>query len=232
MATNRKTKTLTEIKGYLKLNPVELKPKQIEYFNTIKESTLTVCHGPAGTSKTFVFCYSAIQLLVNNKIDRIILTKPIKESGENLGFLPGTVEEKIEPFIRSYITNFEKIIGEYNTKLLISEGKIVAEPLAYMRGSTYDNALMALDEAQNSSLSQLMLWITRIGKETKAVMMGDTSQYDIREKDAKLMDFIKMVRGVKDVSMYEFNKEDIVRNKFLIEIVDRYEKYRSENNVN
>lgn len=228
MSTSKKPKTLTMIKTEMKQSNIVLNPKQTEYFKTIKDSTLTICHGPAGTSKTFVFCYSALQLLLNGDIDRIILTKPIKESGENLGFLPGTVEEKIEPFIMSYLTNFYKIIGEGNTKLLMAEKKIIAEPLAYMRGSTYDNALMALDEAQNSSLSQLMLWITRIGKDTKAVMMGDTSQYDIREKDAKFSDFIKMVRGVTDVSMFEFNKEDIVRNKFLIEIVDRYEKYRSE----
>jgi phosphate starvation-inducible PhoH-like protein len=224
LASNEKI--TTSLKKALQGNGVVLKPKQKEYNKTIKNNILTVCHGPAGTSKTFLFCYTALHMLAEKKIEKIILTKPIQESGENLGHLPGTVEEKVEPFMKSYISNFEKIVDKFIIDQLITQEYIIVEPLAYMRGSTYDNSLMALDEAQNSSFKQLMLWVTRIGKDSKAVMMGDTSQYDIKEKDAKFTNFIEMVGDVKDVSQFMFTKEDIVRNKFLIDIVDRYEKYK------
>jgi phosphate starvation-inducible PhoH-like protein len=97
-----------------------------------------------------------------------------------------------------------------------------------MRGSTYDNCIMLLDECQNASIKQLMLWITRLGTDSRAVMMGDTSQYDVRKKDSGYNDFIKMVGGMQDLNLFEFTNEDIVRNKFLIEIANRYDKYRSE----
>jgi phosphate starvation-inducible protein PhoH len=97
-----------------------------------------------------------------------------------------------------------------------------------MRGSTYDNCIMLLDECQNASIKQLMLWVTRLGKDSKAVMMGDTSQYDVRKRDSGYNDFIKMVDGMTDLCMFEFNNSDIVRNKFLVEIANRYDKYRSE----
>jgi phosphate starvation-inducible PhoH-like protein len=100
-----------------------------------------------------------------------------------------------------------------------------------MRGSTYDNCIMLLDESQNSSIKQLMLWVTRLGKDSKAVMMGDTSQYDVRKKDSGYNDFIKMVGGMNDICLFEFNNEDIVRNKFLVEIANRYDKYRSEQDI-
>ena len=106
--------------------------------------------------------------------------------------------------------------------------EIVFEPLAYMRGSTYDNCIMLLDECQNASIKQLMLWATRLGKDSKAVMMGDTSQYDVKKKDSGYVDFIDMTDGMNDLFMFEFKNEDIVRNKFLIELTNRYDKYRSE----
>jgi phosphate starvation-inducible PhoH-like protein len=112
--------------------------------------------------------------------------------------------------------------------MLFATEEIVFEPLAYMRGSTYDNCIMLLDECQNASIKQLMLWVTRLGKDSKAVMMGDTSQYDVRKKDSGYNDFIGMVAGMEELCMFEFNNTDIVRNKFLIQIADRYDKYRSE----
>jgi phosphate starvation-inducible protein PhoH len=178
------------------------------------------------THNTFMACYSALYLLANKEVERIILTKPIKESGEELGFLPGTVAEKVEPFMKSYISNFEKIIGPQATSFLLSTGEITIEPLAYMRGSTYDWSVMLLDEAQNSTLTQLMLWSTRLGKESRMVLMGDTSQYDVREKDSGLRTFIDMTDGMDGLLNFEFSNQDIVRNKFLIELTDRYDKHR------
>jgi phosphate starvation-inducible PhoH-like protein len=207
---------------------VHLTEKQNNLYKGIRNNILTVVHGPAGTSKTYTTCYAALALLADKKIERIIITKPIQESGENLGFLPGSMEDKLHPYKQSYYTTFCKIIGKPTTDMLFSTEEIIFEPLAYMRGSTYDNSLMLLDECQNASIKQLMLWITRLGKDSKAVMMGDTSQYDVRKKDSGYNDFIKLVDGMKDLNLFEFTNEDIVRNKFLVEIANRYDKYRSE----
>jgi phosphate starvation-inducible PhoH-like protein len=208
---------------------IELTPKQTELYKGIRHNTLTVCQGPAGTSKTFTACYTALALLADQKIDKIILTKPIQESGENLGFLPGTKEEKVDPFMQSYSSNFEKIIGKAVYQWLVSRGDIVVEPLAYMRGTTYDYSIMILDEAQNCTMTQLMLWVTRLGKDSKAIMMGDVSQYDIKKRDSKFLEFIDLISDVEQVNNFKFGAEDIVRNKFLIDIVNKYEKWKSEN---
>lgn len=207
---------------------VHLSDKQRELYKGIRNNILTVVHGPAGTSKTFSTCYTALALLADKKIEKIIITKPIQESGENLGSLPGNVDEKIDPYKQSYYTTFCKILGKQTVDFLFSTEEIKFEPLAYMRGSTYDNCIMLLDECQNASIKQLMLWVTRLGNESKAVMMGDTSQYDVRKRDSGYNDFIKMVDGMNDLFLFEFNNEDIVRNKFLIEIANRYDKYRSD----
>ena len=207
---------------------VELSPKQHELYKLIRNDVFTIIQGPAGTSKTFTTCYTSLCLLAEKKIEKIIITKPIQESGENLGFLPGDVDEKTAPFMRSYMTNFEKIIGRQITEFLKSSGFICVEPLAYMRGVTYDNAIILLDEAQNATMEQLMLWITRLGKNSKAVLMGDLSQFDIKKKDLRFLDFIKMVSGVKGQNTFEFNANDIVRHEMLIEIVNRYEEYKSK----
>ncbi len=222
----RKKNSLTK-EEFQKSN-VHLSDKQRELYKGIRNNILTVVHGPAGTSKTYTTCYTALALLADKKIERIIITKPIQESGENLGALPGNVAEKTDPYKQSYYTTFCKILGKGTVDFLFSTEEIVFEPLAYMRGSTYDNCIMLLDECQNASIKQLMLWVTRLGKDSKAVMMGDTSQYDVRKKDSGYNDFIKMVHGMNELCLFEFSNEDIVRNKFLIEIANRYDKYRSE----
>jgi len=210
---------------------IQLTPKQHEFYKGIRNNILTVCQGPAGTSKTFTSCYTALALLADKKIEQIVLTKPIQESGENLGFLPGTKDEKTDPYMKSYFSNFEKIIGKQSFEFMRSNGEIIVEPLAYMRGTTYDNAIMLLDESQNCTMAQLMLWVTRLGDNSKAVMMGDISQYDIKKKDSRFIDFIDMIDGLENNFRFRFAAEDIVRNKFLIDIVNRYEKYKSENNL-
>ena len=216
-------------KQELEKNGIQLSPRQHELYKGIRNNTLSVIHGPAGTSKTFTSCYTALALLADKKIDKIIITKPVQESGENIGFLPGSLDEKLFPYKQSYYTNFCKIIGRANTDFLFSSEDIIFEPLAYMRGSTYDNCLMMLDEAQNASIKQLMLWSTRLGNESKAVMMGDTSQYDVKKRDSGYTDFIDMIDGMDNLFLFQFQNEDIVRNKFLIELANRYDKYRSEN---
>ena len=212
---------------------VEILPKNIrqeDYLALLEDQRKSIVFavGPAGTGKTLLACMHAIRELKAGRIEKIIITKPIQESGENLGFLPGSMEDKLHPYKQSYYTTFCKILGRATVDMLFATEEIVFEPLAYMRGSTYDNCIMLLDECQNASIKQLMLWVTRLGKDSKAVMMGDTSQYDVRKKDSGYNDFIKMVDGMNDLCLFEFNNEDIVRNKFLIQIANRYDKYRSE----
>ncbi len=210
---------------------VSLTPKQHDLYKGIRNSILSVVHGPAGTSKTYTTCYTALALLADKKVEKIIITKPIQESGENLGFLPGDLKEKLDPYKQSYYTTFCKIVGKQTTDFLFASEDIVFEPLAYMRGSTYDNCVMLLDECQNANIKQLMLWVTRLGKESRAIMMGDTSQYDVKKRDSGYNDFIRIVDGMNDLFLFEFGNEDIVRNKFLVEIANRYDKYRSEKDI-
>ena len=209
-------------------NNVELSPKQLQLFKSIRNNILTVVHGPAGTSKTFSTCYTALSLLADKKIEQIIITKPTVESGHPLGLLPGDVKDKIDPYVKSYYSNFCKILDQKMIDGLFSSEEIIFEPLAYMRGTTFDNCVMLLDECQNSNLPTLMLWATRLGKDSKAVMMGDTSQYDVKRRDSGYLDFIDMTSGMQDLTEFKFSNEDIVRNKFLIDLTNRYDKFRSE----
>lgn len=210
---------------------VRLSDKQTLLHKGIRNNILSIVHGPAGTSKTFTSCYTSLSLLADKKIERIVITKPIRESGEELGLLPGTVLEKIDPYKQSYYTNFCKILDKQTIDWMFASGEIIFEPLAYMRGSTYDNCIMLLDECQNATMAQLMLWSTRLGTNSKGVMMGDTSQYDLKKKDSGYIDFINMTTNMPDLFTFKFSNDDIVRNKFLIELANRYDKYRSEKDI-
>jgi len=169
-------------------------------------------------------------MLEAKEIEKVILCKPIQEAGEKLGFLPGEVDEKIAPYIQSYKSNIEKIIGPEKTKIMFEKKIFDFEPLAYMRGNTYDNALMILDEAQNADYKQLMLFVTRMGKDSKVVVAGDVSQHDIIKSKVSLPSFMDMLRGIKGVGFHVFGEKDIVRAKILQEIVNKYDKWKADNN--
>jgi phosphate starvation-inducible PhoH-like protein len=209
---------------------VELTPKQHELYKLIRNNIFTIARGPAGSAKTFVACYTALGLLADKKIEKIIITKPIVESGETIGILPGDLSQKTDVYMKSYISTFQKILGKFLSDTLFASGIIEINFLAYMRGDTFDNSIMILDECQNVKMSQLMLWITRLGKDSKAIMCGDVSQYDIDHRDAKFLQFIKFCDGMNGVADFEFGREDIVRNKFLVELTDRYEKWKYTTN--
>lgn len=219
-------------KAHLKATDIKnviLRQSQKEYQQTIEDNDITLCFGPAGSSKTFTAVYSALKLYAEKKIDKIILTKPIQESGEKLGFLPGSVEEKIDPFMESFINNATKMIDSQALGFLISTNVIEFRPLAYMRGATFDRSIMILDEAQNCDFRQLMLFITRMGQESKVVVTGDVSQYDINKNKVALPEFIKLIEDVKGVGKHIFTEKDIVRSKILQDIVKRYEKWKNDN---
>lgn len=212
------------------LKGVGLRKSQQQYVNTIEKNEVTFCYGPAGTSKTFTACYVALKMLEAKEIKQIILCKPIQEAGEKLGFLPGEVDEKVAPYIKSYKSNIEKIIGAEKTKILFEKNIFKFEPLAYMRGNTYDDSLMILDEAQNADFKQLMLFVTRMGSNSKVVVAGDVSQHDIAKSRVSLPSFMEMIKSVKGVGIHIFNETDIVRAKILQDIVKKYDKWRDENN--
>ena len=215
----------------LDLVGVQLKPSQYDYFEKIKKNEITFCSGPAGTSKTFTACYTSLWLLATKAVSKIILCKPIQESGEKLGFLPGDIADKVDPYMQSYISNFKKIVGDELTEGLISSGAIEFKPLAFMRGDTFDDSFMILDEAQNAPWNALILFITRMGKNSKVLVSGDISQYDIAKDKVTFHKFIEMYKPVHGVGVHEFGIKDIVRAKILQEIVNIYDKWKADNNL-
>jgi phosphate starvation-inducible PhoH-like protein len=204
----------------------------LTFFKTIKDNFLTVCTGPAGTAKTFVACYAALDLLREGAHKKIILARPAVESGENLGFLPGTIEEKIAPYMKGYVSNMKKIIDNDKLKAIMAADLITMEPLAFMRSETFDDTILILDEAQNADLRQLMLVVTRMGRNSRIIICGDVTQWDIKNRRKDLLVFgEKISKGVNSCSTFEFTRADIVRNPILIELTDNYEKYKEENGI-
>jgi len=227
MKNNKKTSIKKD-----ELQRITLTEHQVKLFKTIRNNTITFVQGPAGTAKTFTACYTALWLLTEKKIDKIILVKPIQESGsEKLGFLPGDKDDKVEPYLESFYNNFEKIIGKSAINFMLDTGEIEFKPLAYMRGATFDNAMIFIDEAQNMDYKAITLAITRLGFESKMVIAGDISQYDIKKNSVAMPTFIKLIEDIEGVANFTFTKEDIMRNKMLIEITDRYEKWKYDNNL-
>ncbi len=213
------------------LSEIQLRDKQRELINIMDNSDVVVVTGPAGTSKTFIDSYYAIRSLRDHLYEKVIFTKPVQEAGEKLGALPGDVESKIDPYYESFRISMLKMIKQENLEKLLEKNYIEFRPLAYMRGATFDNTLMILDEAQNADIRQLMLFITRMGLDSKVIISGDVHQYDIRNYHVAFPFFVEMVSDIEGVSVFGFTREDIVRNKILIEITERYERLKAENKL-
>lgn len=199
--------------------------KQQSFKETIKDNIITFATGVAGTAKTFTAMHTALELLFTD-FRKLIITKPLQESGEKIGFLPGEIEDKIKPYAVSYMNTLEKILSFEDAVRMEQERIIRFEPLAYLRGVTFENSIMILDEAQNATIEQLILFITRLGTDSKMIIIGDTTQTDIGKSRSGLHQIIKVTENVPGVGFFAFSEEDIIRHPILTQILKNYQAYR------
>jgi len=192
----------------------------------IKENTLVFAIGPAGTGKTYLAMAMAVVALKNKEIERIILTRPAVEAGENLGFLPGDLQNKVDPYLRPLYDALYEFLGGEGFARLSERGVIEVAPLAYMRGRTLSDAFIVLDEAQNCTEEQMKMFLTRFGENSKIVVTGDITQIDLpKEKKSGLKQCIAVLEGVEGVSIQYLTHKDVVRHPLVQNIVRAYEKY-------
>jgi phosphate starvation-inducible PhoH-like protein len=202
---------------------------QKEYLKAIKQNDLVFAVGPAGTGKTYVAVMHAIQALKVGKIKKLILTRPAVEAGENLGFLPGDLKEKIDPYLRPLYDALYEALGIKATEELIEKGVIEIAPLAYMRGRTLENAYVILDEAQNTKANQMKLFLTRLGFNSKMVVTGDITQIDLKEKEVSgLVHALKLLDDIDGIFIVRFSKIDVIRHPLVQKVLEKYEEYESK----
>ena len=216
----------------LTMNGRALRPKtlgQKKYVDSIRKNTIVFGVGPAGTGKTYLAMAMAITAFKNNEVNRIILTRPAIEAGENLGFLPGDLQQKVDPYLRPLYDALYEIMGAENFARNMEKGAIEVAPLAYMRGRTLDNSFIVLDEAQNTTPEQMKMFLTRIGYGSKAVVTGDTTQIDLpRGKNSGLIESTKILKNIEDISICNLTNKDVVRHPLVQKIIAAYEKFEQK----
>lgn len=209
-------------------NGKPIRPKNIgqsRYISAIRKSDVVFGIGPAGTGKTYLAIVMAIAALKKGEVQRIILTRPAVEAGESLGFLPGDLKEKVDPYLRPMYDALHQIFGVEHTNRLLDRGVIEIAPLAYMRGRTLDDAFVILDEAQNTTIAQMKMFLTRLGFNSKMVVNGDTSQIDLpKGQMSGLMHAERTLRTIKRIRFVNFESADVVRHPVVAEIIEAYEK--------
>ena len=194
---------------------------QFKYIETIENSTITFGIGPAGTGKTFLAVASAVKMYTDEKIKKIVLTRPAVEAGERLGSLPGDLSQKIDPYLVPLFDSLEYFFGNETLQYLIEKRNIEIVPLAYMRGRTLNNACIILDEAQNATVSQIKMFLTRLGEDSKMIITGDETQIDLHNRDfSGLKKTRKSLSNIEEISVVEFKNSDIVRNKIVSKILE------------
>lgn len=203
-------------------------PGQREYVRQMRKSDIVFAIGPAGTGKTYLAVAMAVAALKNREITKIILARPAVEAGESLGFLPGDLKEKVDPYLRPLYDALDDMITADKLKTYIERRVIEVVPLAYMRGRTLNNAFVILDEAQNASSMQMKMFLTRLGTNSKAVITGDITQIDLPVKMISgLVQIQDVLQDIPGVSFCYFDKNDVVRHKLVKDIIDAYEKYHN-----
>jgi phosphate starvation-inducible PhoH-like protein len=204
-----------------------LSPKQKEYITMMGKKDLVVAIGPAGTGKTFLACVEAVKALNRGEFERVILTRPVVEAGEKLGFLPGDLYEKVNPYLKPLYDAFHTLLGPTKFQRYRKDGIIEIVPLAYMRGRTLDDAMIILDEAQNTSSGQMQMFLTRLGFNSRAIVTGDVTQVDLEKNQVSgLIEIQEVLKDIKDVGFVYFSKADVVRHKLVKEIIDAYYKFK------
>lgn len=194
------------------------------YINAMKRNDLVFGIGPAGTGKTFLAVVYAAKQLRKGSVKRIVLTRPAVEAGESLGFLPGDLKEKVDPYLRPLYDGLNTVLGREQTQRLIERGVIEIAPLAYMRGRTLDDAFVILDEAQNTTHAQMKMFLTRLGFGSKMVVTGDQTQIDLpKGVKSGLKEAVKKLSGVSDISIMKMDQSDVVRHPLVSKIINRYE---------
>lgn len=230
MTLSRDTHQLEHLDGEILLATYKgklIKPRtkgQSLYCKTIEKNTLTFGVGPAGTGKTFLAVTMAARAFRNKEVSRIIITRPAIEAGEKLGFLPGDLQDKVDPYLRPLYDALGDIFGSESYTRLKERGVIEVAPLAYMRGRTLDNCFIILDEAQNTSKEQMKMFLTRFGAESKVVVNGDITQIDLPPGQISgLKHALEILKDVEDIAMVSFGLEDVVRHRLVKKILARYE---------
>jgi phosphate starvation-inducible PhoH-like protein len=205
-------------------------PRQAEYLQHMRTSDITFCVGPAGTGKTFLAVAAAVDALERDAVKRIILTRPAVEAGEKLGFLPGDLAQKVDPYLRPLYDALYDLMGYDKVNRSFERGAIEIAPLAFMRGRTLNGAFVILDEAQNTTPEQMKMFLTRIGFGSKAVVTGDVTQIDLAKGQASgLVEARNVLAGVRGIAITEFRSEDVVRHPLVQAIVDAYERHGRKN---
>ena len=198
---------------------------QLRYINSIKHNDIVFGIGPAGSGKTYLAVIYAVWQLKNHKIKKIILTRPAVEAGENLGFLPGDLKEKIDPYLRPLYDALYEMLGKENTEKYIEKGIIEIAPLAYMRGRTLEDAFIILDEAQNTTTMQMKMFLTRLGFNSKMVITGDITQIDLRNNVKSGLEQVKnILQDIEEIKFVTMTTSDVCRHPLVQKIIDAYEK--------
>ncbi|PIC73199.1 phosphate starvation-inducible protein PhoH [Sporosarcina sp. P26b] len=203
---------------------------QREYVQAIRSRDLVFCIGPAGTGKTYLAVVMAVQAMKTGSVKRIVLTRPAVEAGESLGFLPGDLKEKVDPYLRPLYDALHDVLGAEHTERLMERGVIEIAPLAYMRGRTLDDAFVILDEAQNTTKAQMKMFLTRLGFGSKMVITGDKTQIDLpRGAESGLIVAESILKNVQDIQFMYLEQGDVVRHPIVAKIIDAYENEQSTN---